>query len=82
MFQYLDPITGYSGYWSKEGCFVDKVFDGNIRCHCNHLTNFALLMDVSQTHQNPLQLQIITWIGCGLSIIGLCLTLIARFALR
>ena len=47
-----------------------------VRCKCDHLTNFALLMDVSQTGVNPLELQVITWIGCGLSLAGLFLTLL------
>ena len=39
---------GY-GAWSQHGCHLAKTFEGNRHiCHCNHLTNFAILM-VSQT---------------------------------
>ena len=64
-----------SATWSRRGC--QKVFenDEEVKCECDHLTNFALLLDVSQTAANPLELQVITWIGCGVSLAGLLLTL-------
>ena len=46
--------------WSRRGC--KKVFENEeeVKCECDHLTNFALLMDVSQTGANPLELQVST----------------------
>ena len=33
------------GNWSQNGCRFEGVLkDGRILCHCNHLTNFAMLM--------------------------------------
>ncbi|EDV20698.1 uncharacterized protein TRIADDRAFT_31502, partial [Trichoplax adhaerens] len=47
--------------------------------HCNHLTHFALLVQLTNsTPDEPtlLSLQLITYIGCGLSVISLAITLI------
>ena len=67
---------GTNGAWSSKGCVtlptVNKDF---LDCECSHLTNFAIILDTSQTGDNRVELKIITWIGCGLSIIGLALTL-------
>ncbi|CAB4012429.1 adhesion G- coupled receptor G7-like, partial [Paramuricea clavata] len=44
------------GNWSQEGCRFERVLrDGRILCNCDHLTNFAILMDI-----NPGILTIIT----------------------
>ena len=64
------------GRWASEGCKLIKVANNVAECECNHLTNFALLIDTSQSGKNPVTLQIITWIGCGTSLAGLCLTLL------
>ena len=64
------------GAWSSKGCKLIKVANNIAECECNHLTNFALLIDTSQSEKNPLALQIVTWIGCGISLAGLFLTLL------
>ena len=33
-------------YWSKRGCSLVKKIDNEITCSCNHLTNFAVLMQI------------------------------------
>ncbi|RUS72977.1 hypothetical protein EGW08_019260 [Elysia chlorotica] len=38
--------TSYRDRWSSDGCFVSSVNDTHVVCHCYHLTNFAVLMDV------------------------------------
>ena len=69
--------------WSKEGVrTIPKPVHKSVLCQTNHLTNFALILDVSQTGANPLALQVITWVGCGISLAGLILTVIAFGALR
>ena len=71
------------GGWSSEGCkTITNISSNKVHCECNHLTNFAILLDVSQTGANPLALQVITWIGCGLSIAGLFLTVLTFSAFR
>ena len=35
-----------NGGWSKRGCSLVKKIDNEITCSCNHLTNFAVLMQI------------------------------------
>lgn len=35
------------GDWSQEGCSLKEVNSTHVTCQCDHLTNFAVLMDVS-----------------------------------
>ena len=37
------------GEWSQEGCHVVLSDEEKTVCQCDHLTNFAILMDVSGT---------------------------------
>ncbi|XP_054852546.1 adhesion G-protein coupled receptor D1 [Eublepharis macularius] len=75
---FLDYSNG-SGVWSNEGCVRE---DGNLNysiCLCNHLTNFAILMQVVPIklpigHQ--MALSSISYIGCSLSIFCLTITLV------
>jgi hypothetical protein len=78
-------------YWSQEGCTISKSDKVNrTLCLCNHLTNFALLMDLSsqidsdsevpETHENTLS--ILSYIGCALSTFGLLSTIITMLYFR
>lgn len=63
--------------WSQEGCSLVSTNAQSTTCKCNHLTNFAILMDVegiklSLSHQNALR--IITYVGCAISLICLFLS--------
>ncbi|XP_072000509.1 adhesion G-protein coupled receptor D1 isoform X2 [Engystomops pustulosus] len=75
---FLDFSSG-SGVWSSEGCArVEGSLNYSV-CRCNHLTNFAILMQVvpvtlSSTHQ--VALSSISYIGCSLSIFCLAITLV------
>ncbi|KAM8960732.1 adhesion G-protein coupled receptor D1 [Pelodytes ibericus] len=68
-----------AGIWSSEGCIR---VGGNLNysvCRCNHLTNFAILMQVvpvklSSSHK--VALSSISYIGCSLSIFCLAITLV------
>ena len=77
-------ITGVIGSWSTKGCKVKETlkYEGFVTCECNHLTNFALLLDVSQTRYMSQALSTITWIGCGISMAGLILTIVTFLYLR
>uniref|UniRef100_A0A8C8GTM1 Adhesion G protein-coupled receptor D1 n=1 Tax=Oncorhynchus tshawytscha TaxID=74940 RepID=A0A8C8GTM1_ONCTS len=67
---FLD-YSSKEGVWSNEGCVRSE---GNMSysvCLCNHLTNFAILMQVvpmelSKTHQ--VALSTISYVGCAISI--------------
>ncbi|KAK5598391.1 hypothetical protein CRENBAI_012410, partial [Crenichthys baileyi] len=69
-----------SGGWNSNGCFVKNTTDNETVCGCNHLTSFAILLDLSrQTVTSRVQatiLTFITYIGCGLSAIFLSITLL------
>ncbi|XP_043102551.1 adhesion G-protein coupled receptor D1 isoform X2 [Puntigrus tetrazona] len=75
---FLD-YSSKEGVWSNEGCVRA---DGNLSfsiCLCNHLTNFAILMQVvpmelSKAHR--VALSTISYIGCSISIFCLAITLV------
>lgn len=63
--------------WSDVGCIV-KTSDGDhIRCECNHLTSFSVLMAKSDISNGVLD--IITNVGLGVSICSLLIFLIIEF---
>lgn len=70
-----NPTCVYWDYtrsaWSHSGCEVVTTNRSHTVCACNHLTNFAVLMDVQGIQLSPgheLALQVITYIGCSISI--------------
>lgn len=73
--------AGGRGAWSQEGCRYLKTLQGRDVCVCDHLTNFAVLVDLygqgrlPQEHQ--FALTIITVIGLCLSIAGLSITILS-----
>ncbi|CAL1548473.1 unnamed protein product [Lymnaea stagnalis] len=66
-----------SGHWSQEGCKTLDTNSTHTTCECDHLTNFAILMDVTGTklpEKHELALRVITFAGCVISIICLMLS--------
>lgn len=62
--------------WSNKGCFLKKGNNIQTVCECNHLTAFSVLMargDVSDEF-----LEIITYVGLGVSICSLLLFLLVE----
>ncbi|NXP52273.1 AGRG2 protein, partial [Heliornis fulica] len=76
--------NGGHGGWSYEGCIVKEIRVNETVCSCNHLTSFAVLMNLyGNTPLNPTQelvLTFISYIGCGLSAIFLSITLVTYIA--
>ncbi|XP_054144910.1 adhesion G-protein coupled receptor D1 isoform X2 [Melozone crissalis] len=75
---FLDYSNG-SGVWSDEGCARQSGDLNYSVCLCNHLTNFAILMQVvplQLTREHQVALSSITYIGCALSILCLTITLV------
>ncbi|KFQ12854.1 G-protein coupled receptor 64, partial [Leptosomus discolor] len=76
--------NGGHGGWSYEGCIVKESRVNETVCSCNHLTSFAVLMNLyGNTPLNPTQelvLTFISYIGCGLSAIFLSVTLVTYIA--
>ncbi|CAH1982600.1 unnamed protein product [Acanthoscelides obtectus] len=67
--------------WSEEGCHVELTLSNvtHTVCYCDHLTNFAVLMDVRAIYlpiPHEIALQIITYVGCIISIVCLVLAII------
>ncbi|XP_076444113.1 adhesion G-protein coupled receptor G4-like [Babylonia areolata] len=68
------------GGWSEEGCHLDSIHSGRVVCRCDHLTHFAVLMDVHGqegiSSGDVENLRTITVGGLTVSICALVLTLI------
>lgn len=65
--------------WSEEGCHVELNNNTHTVCLCDHLTNFAILMDVHSIYLpigHQVALQVITYIGCIISITCLALAVL------
>ncbi|XP_068456268.1 adhesion G-protein coupled receptor G2 [Clinocottus analis] len=73
-----------SGGWNSKGCFVRNSTDNETVCACNHLTSFAILLDLSRdtviSREQATILTFITYIGCGISAIFLSITLLTYLA--
>ncbi|XP_068737030.1 adhesion G protein-coupled receptor L3-like [Montipora capricornis] len=73
-----------NGSWSSEGCWLVESRERNAVCKCNHLTNFAILMNIKEhelPHKHKLPLAIITYIGLGFSLLGETITILAYILL-
>ncbi|CAD5122000.1 DgyrCDS10453 [Dimorphilus gyrociliatus] len=77
------------GVWSNHGCFMMKEESNktHVKCRCNHLTNFAILMDIHGVDKlisdaDKLSLMIITRIGCSISMFFLFMSLIIFLKFR
>lgn len=73
------------GAWLTEGCYYFGMIKGRYVCHCNHLTNFAVLMNIYDNfedteHNRPLS--IISIIGLSLSCTGLVITIFTFITFR
>ncbi|KAM6162762.1 adhesion G-protein coupled receptor G7 [Erethizon dorsatum] len=68
--------------WDTYGCYKDKTTDGFLGCRCNHTTNFAVLMTFKKNYQYPESLDVLSSVGCALSIAGLAFTIIFQIVTR
>ncbi|RVE55892.1 hypothetical protein OJAV_G00230680 [Oryzias javanicus] len=66
-------FDGFGG-WDDEGCFFVSDENNTVRCRCNHLTSFSVLMSPS-TPKDP-ALDFITYAGVTISIVSLIICLI------
>ncbi|CAL1541096.1 unnamed protein product [Lymnaea stagnalis] len=74
---FLDHSVSDIGVWSSQGCNVVKEGHGKVTCACNHLTNFAVLMNPFVTSEKE-SLSIISIVGCIISIICLLFSVIIQ----
>ncbi|KAM3859079.1 cadherin EGF LAG seven-pass G-type receptor 1 [Diretmus argenteus] len=68
---------GGTGGWSSKGCELLNRNNSHISCQCNHMTSFAVLMDVSKReHGDVLPVKIVTYTTVSVSLFLLLLTFI------
>uniref|UniRef100_A0A3B3IK12 Adhesion G protein-coupled receptor F5 n=1 Tax=Oryzias latipes TaxID=8090 RepID=A0A3B3IK12_ORYLA len=69
-------LVNNTGAWDDEGCkFVSRIND-TVTCNCTHLTSFSILMATSIPEDKRDILDIITYIGVGISLASLVICLI------
>ncbi|CAI9741269.1 adhesion G-protein coupled receptor G6-like [Octopus vulgaris] len=77
---FWDQTPGQDPHWSSKGCNTTTYVPGEkMICSCDHLTSFAVLMEIYAipAHGNTSHLLYITsYIGCGISLACLLLTVI------
>uniref|UniRef100_A0AAY4BX72 Cadherin EGF LAG seven-pass G-type receptor 1 n=1 Tax=Denticeps clupeoides TaxID=299321 RepID=A0AAY4BX72_9TELE len=72
-----------TGAWSSKGC--DLIFRNSthITCQCNHMTSFAVLMDISKReHGDVLPLKVVTYTTVSASLVALLITFLLLAVLR
>ncbi|XP_039600786.1 adhesion G-protein coupled receptor G7-like [Polypterus senegalus] len=62
--------------WNTEGCTKTSDDDKTLKCHCNHTTNFAVLMTFKNNYKYSKPLEVISIVGCSLSMAGLLITVL------
>ncbi|XP_030845259.1 adhesion G-protein coupled receptor G6 [Strongylocentrotus purpuratus] len=85
---YVNPMCSFwdeeQEDWSQDGCVLvsgitssdDRSDEEIVRCACDHLTNFAVLMDIHGQEDSLIEAyNILTYIGCCISIFSLLVTL-------
>ncbi|XP_072050197.1 uncharacterized protein [Amphiura filiformis] len=72
-----------TGDWSEEGC--ERVIEpgtDRVVCQCDHLTSFAVIVDIHGQTKQSLALDLVSKIGCAISIAALVFTIITYLAIR
>ncbi|XP_039976498.1 adhesion G-protein coupled receptor G2 [Xiphias gladius] len=75
--------NGGQGGWNSRGCETRSISSNQTSCLCDHLTHFAVLLDVSRTPISEADSQILTvisYLGCGISSFFLGITLLTYLA--
>ncbi|XP_041845968.1 adhesion G-protein coupled receptor G4 [Melanotaenia boesemani] len=78
MFWDFQKNSGLGG-WNSSGCETQSISSYQTSCLCDHLTHFAVLLDVSRSPISESDSQILTvisFVGCGISSIFLGITLL------
>uniref|UniRef100_A0A8D0GC68 Adhesion G protein-coupled receptor G7 n=1 Tax=Sphenodon punctatus TaxID=8508 RepID=A0A8D0GC68_SPHPU len=68
--------------WNTSGCTKETETPEVLRCSCNHTTNFAILMSFKINYKYAKPLEIVSYVGCGLSIAGLTMTILFQILTR
>uniref|UniRef100_A0A8C0VCZ1 Cadherin EGF LAG seven-pass G-type receptor 1 n=1 Tax=Cyanistes caeruleus TaxID=156563 RepID=A0A8C0VCZ1_CYACU len=74
---------GGTGAWSSRGCELFSRNQSHIACQCNHITSFAVLMDISKREVGDvLPLKIVTYTTVSISLAALLITFILLVLIR
>ncbi|XP_060698850.1 cadherin EGF LAG seven-pass G-type receptor 1 isoform X1 [Hemiscyllium ocellatum] len=74
---------GGTGGWSSKGCELVLRNESHINCQCNHMTSFAVLMDISKReHGEVLPLKIVTYTTVAISLFALFVTFLFLMLVR
>uniref|UniRef100_A0A8C4XIS4 Cadherin EGF LAG seven-pass G-type receptor 1 n=1 Tax=Falco tinnunculus TaxID=100819 RepID=A0A8C4XIS4_FALTI len=74
---------GGTGAWSSRGCELFSRNQSHIACQCNHITSFAVLMDISKREVcDVLPLKIVTYTTVSISLVALLITFILLVLIR
>ncbi|XP_059581872.1 cadherin EGF LAG seven-pass G-type receptor 1 isoform X4 [Alligator mississippiensis] len=74
---------GMTGGWSSKGCELYSRNQSHIACQCNHMTSFAVLMDISKRENGEvLPLKIVTYTTVSISLVALLMTFILLALIR
>ncbi|KAF6730891.1 Cadherin EGF LAG seven-pass G-type receptor 1 [Oryzias melastigma] len=80
---FWDHSITNGGGWSSKGCEVLNRNNSHISCQCNHMTSFAVLMDISKRERGDfLPLKIVTYTTVLVSLVLLLLTFLLLCLLR
>uniref|UniRef100_A0AAR2M2I0 Cadherin EGF LAG seven-pass G-type receptor 1 n=2 Tax=Pygocentrus nattereri TaxID=42514 RepID=A0AAR2M2I0_PYGNA len=72
-----------SGAWSAKGCELIFRNSTHISCQCNHMSSFAVLMDISKReHGDVLPLKVVTYTTVSASLVALLITFLLLAILR
>ncbi|XP_038044290.1 uncharacterized protein LOC119718928 [Patiria miniata] len=70
------------GDWSTEGCRKGPAVNGRTVCLCDHATNFAVLVNIHGQKYASFALDVISKLGCSVSIVSLVITILIYSAIR
>lgn len=64
------------GAWDSEGCKFVSDINNTVTCNCSHLTSFSILMSTNIPSGIGFALDVITYVGVGISMASLVICLI------
>ncbi|CAN9507614.1 unnamed protein product [Ophioblennius macclurei] len=69
-------LFDFLGAWDDQGCELFSQDNDTVTCTCNHLTSFSILMSTNIPADARIVLDVITYIGVGISMASLVICLI------
>nr|XP_057946428.1 uncharacterized protein LOC131140210 isoform X2 [Doryrhamphus excisus] len=64
------------GAWDDDGCVLVSDINDTVTCNCDHLTSFSILMAIDIPESIRVALDVITYVGVGISLASLVICLI------